>query len=73
MREYNRVQWHFYMCDRLAVKLSKYYSCIHRAYLCIIFVIIFSIVACVNFTSSYNTGENLTNLAGGAAPIDDCI
>ena len=43
----------FYMCGRLEVKLSKNCACIHRAYLHTIIVIIFSVVASINFASPY--------------------
>ena len=55
--------------------VAKHCPCIHRDYLCIIFSIVASVH--VNFTSSYNSyssvkwsAESLTNLTGGAAPVD---
>ena len=54
LREYNRIQLHFHMCGRLAVKLSKHCPYIHRANLCIIFVKMFSVVASIYFTSHHN-------------------
>ena len=40
LHEYNRIQQCFYVYDRLAVKLSKHCPCIHRAYFCIIFIMV---------------------------------
>ena len=52
--EYDSV---FHMCGRLEVKLSNHCPCIHKAYLWVIFVKIFSVVASVNFTLPYNIAQ----------------
>ena len=50
--EYNGI---FHTCGRLAV--AKHCPYTHGAYLCIIFVKIFSVVASINFTSPYNVTQ----------------
>ena len=44
--EYNGI---FYTCGRPEVKLSKHCPCTHMAYLCIISIKIFSVLASINF------------------------